>query len=179
MSHHGQGSSPKFVRGRSCPAVDFQFPPSPPPNHPKPNRPRFICPSSFGSPSSAPCWVKSRKARVRKDRSRAKTATDSRRVVFPRPLAPVSKTRLPRFSRSRDGWQRNEVRRRRRSTPRGLGRPHRHDHVKKRFVVADHARAQFVNKVKVHRVAVDVLEGVDQKLRIESHGKILPLVLHR
>jgi hypothetical protein len=51
MSHHGQRSSPKFVRGRSCPAVDFQFPSGSPPNHPKPNRPRFIRPSSFGSPS--------------------------------------------------------------------------------------------------------------------------------
>jgi hypothetical protein len=50
VSHHGQRSSPKFVRGRSCPAVDFQFPSGPPPNHPKPNRPRFIRPGSFGPP---------------------------------------------------------------------------------------------------------------------------------
>ncbi len=105
---------------------------------------------------SAPCCVSSRYARVRKERIRPRMATDSRSVVFPWPFAPENRTRGPRFSSSSEGWQRNEVSRRCRSTRGGSGRPHRHDHIKKRFVVTDHAGAELIDKIKVNAVVLNI-----------------------
>ena len=157
MRDDNQRSSPKLIDRCADSPIHLQLSSPVPPNHSQTNRARLVRPRSIHPPpfgpmlGKFPICARTEGAHSPENGYRFEKRCFSLTI---RPRQQNTRTKIFQFKRGMAA-KRGESKMPKHAG--GSGRPHRHDHVKKRFVIADHAGAELIDKIKVNAVVLNIL----------------------